>query len=125
MPFVVAGMPTSKKTGFQMMAEFVNQRTSSNWTSNDASTHFKSWGKKFKSTSRSYQNPGGKKFMLGEKDFKKNVRTIEDKLNHLCPLFFRLQTLFGNRQNVMPTYVHQTHFSTDTAVVCDNDDDDQ
>jgi len=77
MPFVVAGLKTSKTMGFKMMADFVNQRTASHWTAKDASSRFKSWEKKFKSTSRKYQNTGGKKFMLGERDFKKNINTIE------------------------------------------------
>ena len=102
LPFVVAGVKTSKKAGFQMMADFINERTSSNWTSEDASSRFKSWEKLFKSTTRKYFSSDGKKFMLREKDFIKGITTIEEKLNSLCPLFYRMQSLFGNRQNVLP-----------------------
>jgi hypothetical protein len=45
MPFVIAGLKTSKKAGFQLMADFVNERTSSNWSSSDASSRFKAWEK--------------------------------------------------------------------------------
>ena len=83
MPFVVAGMPTSKKTGFQMMAEFVNQRTSSNWTSNDASTRFKSWEKSLKVHQEAIKTLAGKSLCLEKKISKR----ILDCCLHLllCP----------------------------------------
>jgi hypothetical protein len=62
-------------------------------------------GKKFKSTMRKYRNVGGKKFMLGPKDFQKGINTIEEKLNHSCPLYYRMESMFGGRQNVLPTHV--------------------
>jgi hypothetical protein len=42
------------------------------------------------------------------------MTTIEAKLNADCPMFFRLDALFGGRQNVVPSFVMQ---STDTQLV--------
>ena len=49
--------------------------------------------------------------MLGEKDFKREIQTIEQKLDFSCPLYSRMDGLYGKRQNVVPSYAHQTDLS--------------
>jgi hypothetical protein len=83
--------------------------------------------KQFKETKRNYLNPNGKKYGLGEDDFKKGIRTIDEKLESECPQFNRLDKLFGSRNNVLPTFTFEPtvpNEATTTAIVNDVDEED-
>jgi hypothetical protein len=41
-------------------------------------------------------------FGLTANDLTQGIKTIEEKLNHLCPYFDELDKLFGGRQNLNP-----------------------
>ena len=41
-------------------------------------------------------------FGISEEDEVLNIRTIEEKLEHMCPYFSKMDVLFGDRQNVNP-----------------------
>ncbi len=49
---------------------------------------------------------GGTKFCLSEREAA-NGLTIDDKLNRICPGYFRLDTLYGSRQNVNPASIFE------------------
>ena len=50
----------------------------------------------------------GAKYLLGEDDLKKGITTIQQKLNHDCYGYNRMDILFGERQNVTPSCIMMT-----------------
>jgi hypothetical protein len=109
---VVAGSKVSKAAGFKDMADYVNQKCGTKWTGNNAQSRFKAWLKNFKEIKRQYMDCNGEKYCLSQDDFRKKVYTIEAKLDNDCPFYNRMDNLFGERQNVVPSYVMQsTEFS--------------
>ena len=115
---VIAGLKTKKVDGYKSMAIFVNARCgnvgSSKWTTQNATSRFKSWLKKYTVTRRKLDDNSGPKYCLSDADIKKGLTTIEAKLNFDCPMFFRLDALFGGRQNVLPAFVMQSSDSQST-----------
>ena len=102
----------SKAAGFKDMADYVNQKCGTKWTGNNAQSRFKAWLKNFKEIKRQYMDCNGEKYCLSQDDFRKKVYTIEAKLDNDCPFYNRMDNLFGERQNVVPSYVMQsTEFS--------------
>eukprot|EP01036_Dinobryon_divergens_P033465 gene33465-43251_t len=101
----VAGAKLTKKSAYESIADFVNQKCSTNWTVSNAEFRVKNYIKVYKLTKRAQLNPGGEKYNLGPKDFKKGILTIEQKLEADCPNFKRMDVLFGGRQNITPACV--------------------
>ncbi len=57
--------------------------------------------KKFKATKEAHEDNSGTKFCLSEREASLGM-TIDEKLNSTCPGFFRLDAIFGGRQNITP-----------------------
>jgi hypothetical protein len=70
-----------------------------------AKSRFRAYLAQYKGAKRNLLNDGGKKYGLGEADFKTGITTIEAKLEDECPLFERMDKLFGGRQNINPSSV--------------------
>ena len=104
---VTAGAKVSKASAYASLAAYVNNKTGSTWTADNAKSRLAAWMKLYKETSRDYENTGGAKYCLNEVDLK-NGLTLEDKLEEDCPFYRRMETLFGGRQNVMPSHVWQS-----------------
>ena len=47
-------------------------------------------------------------FGLTDEDKENGIFTIMEKLEHMCPNFNKMDNLFGNRQNVMPSNVQES-----------------
>jgi hypothetical protein len=99
---VVAGRPTTRTDGFRMMANYVNQRCKgSNWTPEMARQRFGNYKKKY-ITANNMANKTG--FGVTEVDRQLGVSTIDAKLDQMCPFYARLNALFGQKENVNPSY---------------------
>jgi hypothetical protein len=87
-----------------MLAEFVNSRTSDVWTPKNAEDRYNGFIKKFKMAKNAAEKTG---FGCDDKDLSRKppVDTIEKKLEFMCPHFFRLDVLYGERQNISPADV--------------------
>jgi len=130
---VVAGAKVTKEAAYADLRDAVNSKCGTNWTSAMAKSRYRAYLKQYKDTKRNLINDRGKKYGLGEADFKKGITTIEAKLEDECPLFHRMDKLFGSRQNINPFNVMEgslpeenspvVEYSVD-AVGDDNDDDD-
>ena len=51
---------------------------------------------------------GNEKLQLGPSDIANGYNTIEQKVESLCPFFYRWDALFGSRQNVAPSFLYET-----------------
>jgi hypothetical protein len=103
MSSVVAGAKLKKSDGYLQLADFVNESCGTRWDKDQCGGCYRAYVKLYKDTRSRYLDNGGEKFCLGEADYKRGIRIIEEKLNHECPHFERLDNLFGGRQNIQPT----------------------
>ena len=104
---VVAGKKLKKSDGYASLADFINAKMGFSaapdlWDQKVAKARYESLLKTYKATREKYQDPGGKKFALTDKEIELG-KTIDTKLNELCPYFNRWDSLYGGRQNVCPT----------------------
>ena len=113
---IIAGAKVTKEAGYSDLKDAVNAKCGTKWTNAMAKSRFRAYLKQYKRTKRNLINDGGKKYGLGEADFKKGITTIEAKLEDECPLFQRLDKLFGGHQNINPSSVMQ-------PLMPDDDDD--
>ena len=84
-------------------------------------SRYRAYLKQYKNIKRNLLNDGGKKYGLGEADFKKGITSIQAKLEDERPLFERMDKLFGGRQNINPSSVLQPPMLGDSNVG-DSDD---
>ena len=104
---VVSGKKLKKSDAYASLAAFVNEDMQFTlpddmWDAKIAKARYESLLRTHKSARDKYKDPGGPKFALSEKEIQLG-RTIEWKLNELCPHYNRWDTLYGGRQNVCPT----------------------
>jgi hypothetical protein len=102
---VVAGVKLTKDTAYAELAEYVNQTRGAKWDKKQAESRFRAYLKLFKETKRKYLNPCGEKYCISAADEAKGIFTIEMKLDVDCPYYSRMDKLFGERQNIQPTYI--------------------
>lgn len=102
---VVAGAKLKKKDAYEELAIFVNQQRGCKWTSKQADSRFKAYVKMYKDVKRAVADGNGEKYCIGPADLAKGVTTLEQKKEQDCPLYERMDLLFGSRQNVIPSHV--------------------
>jgi hypothetical protein len=105
---VVAGSKLRKVDAYNDLADFVNQRCGSNWNGQMAEARYCAYIKVYKEIKRKLSDPTGPKYTLTQQDIKKGNDTVEKKLESDCMYFTRLDNLFGDRQNVRPTFEMQS-----------------
>jgi hypothetical protein len=99
----MAGAKLTKTAAYQDLAEYVNTKCSTNWTKDACQNRYTAYYKLYKETKAAFDNVNGEKYCLTELDLKNGV-TIDKKLEKDCPYFYRLDALFGSRQNIKPSY---------------------
>jgi hypothetical protein len=112
MTTVIAGAKLKKRDAYVAIADWVNQKCSTKWTCESAEARYKAYLKQYKETNREFNNKNEAKFCLGVSDLTNNVTTIDGKLEKMCPLYSRMDKLFGGKQNVIPSYVLQSGTSS-------------
>ena len=108
---VIAGKKLKKSDAYNQLAAFVNEKLgysdpSEKWDQKIAKIRYESLVKTYKTTRDKYQDPGGKKFALTDVEISKG-KTIDTKLNEMCPYYHRWDSLFGGRQNVNPAHTFE------------------
>lgn len=113
---VVAGKKLKKSDAYNQLAAFVNRTLkytdpTEMWDQKIAKIRYESLVKTYKTTRDKYQDPSGKKFALTDAEISKG-KTIDIKLNELCPFYQRWDSLFGGRQNVNPAHTFEGGVAT-------------
>lgn len=121
---VVAGTKLTKEAAYDRLADYVNDACNVSWTAKNAKARFSNYLKIYKETKRRYNDPTGGKFTLNETDFAKGIYSIEDKIESECPAYTRMDKLFGDRQNVVPSSVFQSTDLVMDDIAYDDDDKD-
>ncbi|KAF0702181.1 hypothetical protein AaE_016076 [Aphanomyces astaci] len=102
------GQKLTRAHGHARLAEYVNEvlrDTVRPWTTQDARSRYDAYVKSYR---RAVHWGGPNKSGRGLTDFKKNIFTIESKLDAICPLYNEMDALFGERQNFRPSYILET-----------------
>jgi len=105
---IVAGAKVKKTDAYGDLADHINAVCGTNWTTKVAKSRYESYLKTYKETKKALYDTGNEKFMIGPKDIKMGINTLEKKREKLCSYFDRMDQLFGGRQNVVPAYIQET-----------------
>jgi hypothetical protein len=111
---VVAGKKVKKLDAYKSLAEYVNGACKTQWDHLNAKSRYDAYLKNYKEAARESHRTG---FGISEEDEVLNIRTIEEKLEHMCPYFSKMDVLFGDRQNVNPANVQEMEASDDLEVL--------
>ena len=105
---IVAGSKLKKTDAYRELADYVNEACGTNWNQKIAKSRYESYLKTYKETKKALYDTGNEKFMIGPKDIKMGIDTLEKKRDKMCNYYDRMDLLFGGRQNVVPSYVQET-----------------
>ena len=70
---VVVRAKVTKEAGYADLRDMVNSKCGTNWTAKTAKDRFIAMIKKYKTTKRNFMSGNGKKYGLGEADYKKGI----------------------------------------------------
>ena len=104
----------TKAAGYKSMADYVNAKLHLKWTAKEAKSRFESLKKKYTEAHKALNDISGKKFGLSEKELKQGL-TIQQKLEKLCHGYYRWDAIFGDRENLKPSYIAQSTDSTSSS----------
>ena len=104
---VISGLKVKKVDGFKLIAEYIKKLDGANWSVDSTKKRYEAMLKRFNKTKSLYEDNSGTKFCLSEREIA-NGLTINGKLDNVCPGYFRLDALFGSRQNITPSSVFET-----------------
>lgn len=100
-----SGQDFSKVGAYKSMAEYVNKICKSDWDMKTAKSRYESYLNVYKKALKDSQGTG---YGVTEKDREKGITTVEAKLEKTCPLYSKMDGLFGQRQNVRPSHLFST-----------------
>ena len=104
LPGVVAGALLTKGAGYERLARWVNERShGSNWDWTDAQNRLRAYRDKYFKTKRELKNNAEGKFNIPE-ELRLQGWTINKLLDSKCFGYERMDLLFGERQNVTPSF---------------------
>jgi hypothetical protein len=109
---VVAGKKLKKTDAYKALAEYVNLKLGyagppNFWDGTKSKSKYESLLTKYKTTRAKYVDRSGAKFALSEEDLFAG-KTIDAKLEEECVDFKRWDALFGERQNVNPSFTYES-----------------
>jgi len=120
---VVAGAKVSKSCVLQELADYVNEKCGTKWHKEKARETLRSYKDTYKKVKNQFEDVSGGKFCLTEDELARGL-TIDKKLEKLCYGYFRMDQLFGNKQNVKPYSTIGTGLSVlIDAIGSDSEDD--
>ncbi|ORY42655.1 hypothetical protein BCR33DRAFT_851684 [Rhizoclosmatium globosum] len=94
-----SGQSLRKVDGLKQLMDHVNTTCRSGWDANTVRSRYDGWITRYKKAKKEAQATG---FGLTTNDEEKEIGTIEEKLEFMCPQYVRLDRLFGERFNVKP-----------------------
>jgi hypothetical protein len=71
-------------------------------------SRFRSLETTYKNTKRRYANVNGEKYTLTSEDLAKGIKTIDDKLENVCPFYHRLDKLYRDKEDIISFYTCET-----------------
>ncbi|KAH9125551.1 hypothetical protein LEN26_009542 [Aphanomyces euteiches] len=105
-----SGQRLTKTHGFQLMADFVNTKNDAKatvWTGDMAKSRYEAYCIQYKKAKRwectTVSNTSGNGITVG--DIKIGIDTIDKKLEAKCQFFEKMDALFGERPNIMPSHI--------------------
>ena len=104
---VISGSKLTKAAAYPDLADFVSNRCNIHWDSKTAMSIFRAYIKVYQETKKKVEDNSGAKFTLTEADLNRKITTIKEKVEGECDFYYRLDSLFGQRQNIRPTSVLQ------------------
>ncbi|ORY30323.1 hypothetical protein BCR33DRAFT_857404 [Rhizoclosmatium globosum] len=107
-----SGQLLKKVDGLKQLMNHVNATCCSGWDAKTVKNRYDGWITRYKKTKKEAQATG---FGLTNNDEEKEIRTIEEKLECMCPQYVRLDRLFGERFNDKPLA------TTEVGIVVDKD----
>ncbi|KAG9399893.1 hypothetical protein AC1031_011314 [Aphanomyces cochlioides] len=96
----------TKSQGYKLLAKFVNSRMKDServWTPQSAKSRFESYMTMYKSAIR-WQSSSVSGEGITADDMKKNILTIDAKLESMCRYYKELDMILGDRPNIRPPY---------------------
>ncbi|KAI9328143.1 hypothetical protein BDR26DRAFT_874399 [Obelidium mucronatum] len=121
---IVAGAKLKKSDAYRALADHVNVVTSAGWTSEQGKTRYDAYLRTYKATKKAAEATG---FGVTDEESKKGIKTVDEKLEIMCPNYQQLDRLFGGRQNVQCSTTEETEPPKDEeedSEVGDNQSDD-
>jgi hypothetical protein len=108
--------------GYELMAIHLRNvsPTKINLTPRQMKDRFKSYKDKYKKAHTKSLSTG---FGLTPADRKLGIKTIEDKLENMCPLYAQMDEIFGNRPDVNPLFLADAEDEDDSSESSSEDDD--
>ncbi|KAG9399550.1 hypothetical protein AC1031_011942 [Aphanomyces cochlioides] len=103
---VKGGQRLTKSQGYKLLAKFVNSRMKDServWTPQSAKSRFESYMTMYKSAIR-WQSSSVSDEGITTDDMKKNILTIDAKLESMCRYYKELDMILGDRPNIRPPY---------------------
>ncbi|KAI9488820.1 hypothetical protein BDB00DRAFT_932398 [Zychaea mexicana] len=94
----------TKTAAYTEMAAAINEKTGVGWDWQKTKSRFESYKRRYISSKRKSEASGfGRE--ISQKERKKGIKNIVDKLNHMCPYFYEMDSIFGQRENISPSTV--------------------
>lgn len=100
----IGGIIITKKQAYARMAAKVNRKQKgSDWDAKAASGRFRTYKTLYRSALNESRQTG---WGITAEDQMAGITSTSSKLEAKCPLFSRLDALYGHRENITPTIVH-------------------
>jgi hypothetical protein len=99
-----SGKGISKITGFNRMAEHVNQTCGTCYTGTQMQGKFSYWRAKF-SKAVAFQSAGSSGEGITDFDIANDIHTIADKLESICPFYYKWEEFYGEKPNMRPRFL--------------------
>ncbi|KAI9917838.1 hypothetical protein PsorP6_012447 [Peronosclerospora sorghi] len=112
---LTSGQKLRKLDGYRALAQYVNRKVpGTKWDKKAEKSRYESYMATYKKN-RAKSNTTG--FGLTDPDRLADRHTIYANIDFMCPFFNRMDSLFGSRQNVNPTYISALGFPVDDGTL--------
>jgi hypothetical protein len=88
-----SGKKLKKADAYRSLASFVTRESNISWTAYQAKNRFETYLSFYKKAKLASEQPG---WCVNDEDIAKGIKTIEQKLETLCPYFKEMDALFGD-----------------------------
>lgn len=107
---VKAGKQLKKSDAHKALASAVTKAQANVWTQQMAKSRFQSYYDLYKKAKRESNGTG---FGVTDDDRTRDITTVEQKLDSLCPFFADMDDIFGNKPNVSPPSISESAVLSD------------
>ncbi|KAI8136805.1 hypothetical protein BJV82DRAFT_675615 [Fennellomyces sp. T-0311] len=93
-----------KIAAFGEMSKAIKEATGVDWDAQMTKSRFESYKKQY-TAARNLLNSSGFGREVTDEERKKSIHTIVDKMNALCYYYYKMDAIFGDRENINPSTV--------------------